>query len=179
MQTQPAAAGSGSVTFNGTLQSKQVQTQSAAPGTGTVTIGGTEQHITQDCVHHPCPVTYDTGTVSIIVNGLTTTVSYGQTSTSTTIATALTNAIDGNGSLPVSASLSGTVITLTAKTSGSGTNYPLSTSVTYDSTDFSVASFWATPSGSALTGGRNAAFTTVYDSGTCVITVNAHGDSAS
>src|SRR5207244_12697546 len=69
----------------------------------------------------------------------------------------------------VTATASGTVINLTAKTSGSGTNYPLSTSVTYDTNHFSSSSFTATSSGSTLTGGTTGG--NVYDSGTVSVAV--------
>jgi RHS repeat-associated protein len=54
------------------------------------------------------------------------------------------------------------VVTLVTKTVGSGTNYALSTSVSYDTTHFSQSSFTATPSGPTLTGGTTPT-TTLYN----------------
>ena len=69
--------------------------------------------------------TYDTGSVWITVNGVQTSVSYGQSSTTATLASALVSAVNANTSLPVTASLSGSMVNLTAKTTGAGTNYAL------------------------------------------------------
>jgi RHS repeat-associated protein len=184
--TQAAAAGTGSVTFNGTLQSKQVQTQPAAPGAGSVTVSGTEQSV-QICTHWlaggDCGTyrtQYDAGTVSITVNSFTKSTTYGTTSTSSTIASALASAFNSDSTSPVSASASGSVVSLTSKTSGASTNYTLSaTSSTNYLTDFGGPSFTTGTSGSTLTGGHNTVYTTVYDSGICTITVNSHGDSSS
>lgn len=185
----PAVSGTGSVTFSGTLQSKQVLAHAATAGTGTVTIGGSEQStVVQqctrmlaggDCISWKNVTVYDKGTVSITVNGVVGSTAYGSASTSATIASGLVNVFNGNGNSPVTASLSGTVITFTAKTTGAATNYTLTTSVTYDSTNFSCCSFTATPSGSTLTGGADATYNTIYDSGTSTITVNGHSDIAS
>src|SRR6185437_5999185 len=61
------------------------------------------------------------------------------------------------------------------KTTGSGTNYSLSASVPGHNTFFSSSSFSAFTSG--LSGGQNAQYQTLYDSGTTTITVNGHGTS--
>jgi RHS repeat-associated protein len=97
-------------------------------------------------------IVYDTGSVSVTVNGFTASTTYGQTSNTALIAAALATGLNGASS-PVSASASGGVITLAAKAGGSAGNDPLSTSVTYDTTHFSSASFTTTPSGNSLTGG--------------------------
>lgn len=124
--------------------------------------------------------TYDTGSVWITVNGVQSSASYGQGSTTATVASALVSAINTNSSAPVSAALSGSTVNLTAKTTGAGTNYSLTAgSSTSQPSIFSNASFTVSLSGAALTGGRNAAYTTIYDYGTCAITVNSHADSSS
>jgi len=138
------------------------------PGTGQVTISGHEQKIINctapvgaaqtTSAQISCPYLYDAGTIYVTVNGYTASANYGQNSTTTTIATALTAGLNGTSS-PVSASLSSNVISLTAKTTGSATNYSLSTSADWDSSDFSGPSFQATPSGAALTGGSSAGLT--------------------
>ena len=185
-QTQTAAAGTGAVTLNGSLQSKQVQTQGATSGTGSVTITGTERsYVTNTCPPHSCLVTeYDTGSVTITINGTPTTVNYGSGSTPTSIASTLASGINGNtnGSLNslVSASASNGTVTITARQTGSQTNYSLSASSASTSPHYpGSTSFPVSASGATLTGGSNAVYTTVYDSGTCTITVNSHGDSTS
>jgi RHS repeat-associated protein len=88
---------------------------------------------------------YDSGSVWITVNGIQTSVSYGQNSTATTVATALANAINGNSSLPVTATLLGPVVNLTLK-SGSSGNGLTSGSSTSQSTYFANPSFTTTDS---------------------------------
>jgi phage tail sheath gpL-like len=97
----------------------------------------------------------DFGTVTIIVNGHSDSVPYSSGSTASSIASALVNTINGDGAAFVSATLSGATVVLTAKTTGSATNHPLSSSVTFDSGDFGSASFATSNSGAALTGGAN------------------------
>jgi len=96
--------------------------------------------------------TYDTGTVSIIVNSFTASYTYGQNDTVSSIASGLVSSLAPSS---VNASASGGVITLTAKVTGAATNYPLSVSVSYDTAHFSSASFTATRSGPTLTGGAD------------------------
>jgi len=124
---------------------------------------------------------YDNGTVSVTVNGVQASVSYGQNSTAANLASALVTAINGNTSIPVAAGVSGTTVSLTAKTTGTGTDYSLSVSSVTSNTHFQSGStsFPISRSGAALTGGQNAVYTTVYDSGSCTVTVNSHGDSSS
>jgi RHS repeat-associated protein len=125
------------------------------PGKGSVTIGGAEQHGCSGGAQPPCPTIYDSGTVSITVNGFQASTNFSRTSTATSIATALQSQLNG-GSSPVTVGRVGTTLNLTAKTTGGATNYTLSTSVTWDSADFQAASFSAAPSGPNLTGGRDA-----------------------
>lgn len=111
---------------------------------------------------------YDTGKIIIFVNGSQASLyAYGQTDTPTSIASGLVTALSSS---LVNASASGGVITLTAKTAGSSTNYSLSTAVIYDQTNFSSASFSATSSGAALAGGKNSV--TTYDIGSVWVSVN-------
>ena len=179
----PAMPGTGSVTLSGNLQSKQVQTQAGAPGAGSVTISGLEQSkyvAPPGCHAKSCAtLVYDNGTIYVAVNGHNDFVYYGQGSNNSSIASALASAINSDSGSSVSASASGSVVNLTAKVTGSATNYSLSTSVNYDSTDFTHASFGGTPSGSALSGGINATYTAVYDSGTSTITANGHSNAVS
>ena len=101
--------------------------------------------------------TYDTGNAWVTVNGFQANASYGQSSTSSTVASAIASAFNGNSSSPVAASASGSVITLTAKTAGANTNYSLSQgSSTNLPGTFSGPSFTISLSGSSLTGGQTA-----------------------
>jgi RHS repeat-associated protein len=165
----PGTAGSGSITVSG---SEQSATGNATAGSGTVTIGGSEQVTTYyPCGVSSCPTTlYDTGSVTIRVNGFAASITYNQYSTVSSVAAALVSALS-SASSPVTATVSGTVITMTAKTTGASTNYSLSsTSSTSESAYFSYPSFFGTPSGSTLTGGKNGG--TIYDTGTVSVTVN-------
>jgi subtilisin family serine protease len=128
----------------------------ACPGTGYGTVHGTEQSTLRKhpICQPPSPdcLIYDSGTVSLTVNGATAQADYGQGSTSTSIAEDLRVAIDQNGNYPVYAHASGSQVILAAKTTGSNTCYTVSTSTTWDSFDFSGPSFTVSLSGPALTG---------------------------
>lgn len=97
--------------------------------------------------------TYDNGTVSVTVNGTTSSAGYGQGSTNTSVAAALATAINGNSPV-VTASASGNVVNITANTTGSGTNYSLSASSS-SSNGFNPPSFSTSTSSSSLIGGQN------------------------
>jgi RHS repeat-associated protein len=135
----------------------------ATPGAGSVAIGGSLERV---CIAPGPPPSncgeylYDHGSVSITVGSFTATVSYNAfphpLTTAAAIANALTNLLNGTGS-PVTASLSGSTISLTSRTTGKSTNYLLSSSSTYDSNDFQVPSFGGSPSGPTLTGGTDTA----------------------
>ncbi|MGH9533334.1 MAG: RHS repeat-associated core domain-containing protein [Terriglobales bacterium] len=99
--------------------------------------------------------TYDSGTVSAVINGQGFNASYGQGSTTASIASALAGAIN-SGSSYATASPSGASLIITARTDGVNTNYSLSaSSATSDPSQFSSPSFSPSTSGSALTGGQN------------------------
>jgi hypothetical protein len=132
---------------------------SGTPGTGSVTISGSEKYTCPpSCTHcaKSC-IQWDVGSVHITVNGHTDSVSYGQgepsrPSTSASIASALAAAINADCSSPVTAVSGGSVVTLTARTNGTGSDYSLSAG---SSGSLGTPSFTATPSGSTLTGGTN------------------------
>lgn len=143
---------------------------SGTPGTGSVAISGSERSVWDCSGSSPqqptrsdspalpppnCVRVYDSGSVSITVNGFTQGAWYNQYSTASSIASAIVNAFNGAQNSPVSATLSGSTVILTAKTNGSNTNYPLSTSVVWQSDYFSSPSFSGTPSGPTLTGGTD------------------------
>lgn len=117
--------------------------------------------------------TYDSGTVTATVNGFTSSASYNQSlnNTAALVATTLTNGLNASGS-PVTASLSGTTISMTAKTVGSATNWAISGS--------STASFTAssgTLAGGASPGGMYAPASTLYsyDGNSNLLCVEQHG----
>ncbi len=148
--------------FNGSDSS------TAHAGNGSVTISGTEQStVINPCEpHSSCPTTiYDSGTVTVTINGTKYMTGYGEGMTSSALASNLASTISG-GSL-VNATTNGTEIILTAKTTGSSTNYSLSaTSATSNPAYFSGPSFTANTSGSSLTGGSSG------DTGTVSATIN-------
>jgi RHS repeat-associated protein len=98
---------------------------------------------------------YDTGTVSVTVGGIAETVNYGQNDTSTSIVTNLATAFTNDSGSLVNATASGTTLNLTSKATGSGSNYNLLPSTTWNTSKFSHASFATSPSGGTLTGGAN------------------------
>jgi RHS repeat-associated protein len=106
------------------------------PGHGSVSISGVEGNIGHWSVcNAQCQAAggqsewivdaWDTGTVSLVINGSTTTsVNYGQNSNSIALATALTQAVNNDPNQLVNASASGTTLTITARTANATTNYP-------------------------------------------------------
>jgi len=122
---------------------------------------------------------YDAGTVSITVNGVTKSASYGQNSTLSGLASSLASAFNGDSGAPVTASTSGATVNLTTRVTGASTNYSLSTtSSTSQSAYFSHPSFSGSASGSTLTGGQDAG-ANINDTGTVSITVNGFTKSTS
>jgi RHS repeat-associated protein len=163
----PATFASGSVAVAGTEQSTG---GAATSGSGTVTISGTEQSVCDYDSCPPSPITYDSGPVSITVNGVQKSVTYSHFSTPTTIATALAAAFHNDGSAPADATSSGAVVTLTARATGAATNYSLSVAVsTSDPADFAGPSFSVAKSGGNFTGGHDGG---VSDTGSVTISVN-------
>jgi pimeloyl-ACP methyl ester carboxylesterase len=130
------------------------------PGTGSITINGSPKYIyvckpgcATGCAKSCATLTYEYGTVYLGVGGDTYSASYSGGETAAQLVANLANAIN-SGSL-VSASVSGSTITLTSKVNGSLTNYSLSTSYTYDTTHFSSPAFTGSTSGASLTGGTD------------------------
>ena len=169
-----ATYATGNVVING---AEQANPQSASSGTATVTIGGAEySEVIDPCQDQEpprsCPRTvWDIGQVTITVNGVQKSANYSQFSNASTVAAALMSAFHNDATAPVDASCSDSscsnpVITLTARTTGAATNYSLSASPLQGT----APDFWATPSGSTLTGGRDA--TSTPDTGSVTINVN-------
>jgi hypothetical protein len=95
-----------------------------------------------------CPLLYDTGEVSVTVNGFTAIVSYGQGSTTYTITNALASSFNGSSNSPVIAYPQRNMVIFQKKTTST---YSLSaTSWTDDPGDFTGPSFHPTVSGSSM-----------------------------
>ena len=105
-----------------------------ASSSGATLLGGT------DAVTAP---RYDSGNISITVNGHADSISYGQTDTPSTLASRLANQINGDASAFVTASSSGTSITLFSKVLGTSGDYAASCSTTYDTADFCCSASFA------------------------------------
>lgn len=178
----PGTSGSGTISISGSLQTG---TNPGTKATGSFTVNGTEGVIStpRHCyadpdtglwICDPPSTTYDSGTVNVSVNGWTASASYGQNSTSASVAAALASAFGASGS-PVSASYSGSTVYLTANQAGP--NYSMSSSSqTDDPADF-TPSFTVSLSGANMTGGAYPS--TTYDSGTLAVSVNGFQASAS
>lgn len=179
-----ATAGAASVTINGSEQLSNAQ--GATPSTGMVIVNGgiaDGSYTYYPCGVSSCPTSvYDTGTVSLTVNGFRASASYNQGSTAGEIASALANVFNTNANSPVTATTSNTnacstpsdncTMILTTKITGAGANYPVSTSaLSNDPSHFPTPSFSTSPQGATLTGGSGPQ-PAVYDSGTVWITVN-------
>src|SRR5579864_4102910 len=184
----------GSFNLTGNLQTHTIPGTNATPSTGSVTINGSEQALNQstrycaqydengDCVDWEIDSSwgYDAGVVTITVNGHSDSYSYGSGDSSSSVAAGLKTAINNDGGAFVTASVSGSTISLASKATGTAANYSLSSSYTYDTTDFTSPSFTTGNSGGALSGGTNGTSpTTVYDSGTVTVTVGSFTASAS
>jgi RHS repeat-associated protein len=86
----------------------------------------------------PAGTAYDTGTVSAVINGKSSSYTYGQSSTDASIASGLMAAINANESGIVTASISNGAIELTSVT---GVNLPVTTSATDTAYGFASPSF--------------------------------------
>ena len=114
----------------------------------------------------------DYGTAVVTVKGHSDSINWGGADTPLTIASALANTIKADSSAVVNASVSNGTLSLTSRTTGASTNYTLASAATFDTSNFGGSSFAPSNSGSALTGGADAVFTTVYDNGTVTLTIN-------
>lgn len=135
-------------------------TVGGTPGKGSVTIEGSPVYAyVNECPGeaHTCYAwVWESGTVSITVNGTTFTTQYGGSSwTPAALASGLASQINAEPPYSaVSATASGSTVTITSTINGANTNYSLSTSETY-ATGFSSAAAYGVASGSSLTGGTN------------------------
>jgi RHS repeat-associated protein len=98
---------------------------------------------------------YDSGTVTATINGVQAVVSYGQSASPSSLAQSIAAAINSASGGVLTANPDGASVSVASVQTGSGTDWPISLSVTYNSGEFSAASFSVTSSG--LSGGSNAA----------------------
>ncbi len=148
-------------------------------GAGSVTIIGAEQKVKNGVTY-----TYDTGTVSVTVNGFTKSVAYSENNgTPFGIAASLSSAFNSDSASPVTASSSGAVLTLTSKSGPSSSlTIAVSSADSWGGLSPGLASFLPLPSESVMgTGsvtiiGRERRVqndvTYTYDKGTVSVTVN-------
>jgi pimeloyl-ACP methyl ester carboxylesterase len=160
-----AAPNSGSADLSGTITVMSqiltviVGSPVGTPGTGAVTINGSPQSAeVNECPtnpYGPCLENVpETGTISITIGTQTFTTSYGGSTTGTQIASALAGLMNYPLS-PVSASASGTTVTIRSTINGAATNYSLSTAYTYNTPTFTSPAFTPAASGVQLTGGTD------------------------
>ena len=128
--------------------------------TATITISGSESthqvcnHITGDCRD-----VSDTGSVTVTVNGYSAYAPWGASSTSATLAASLAYSLSSSSS-PVTATASGSTLTVTGLTPGAYT-IPFSTSVTSpDNIDFAFS-----PTSGSLSGGSGGLLTSPVATG--------------
>ncbi|MBZ5524412.1 MAG: hypothetical protein LAP21_19415 [Acidobacteriia bacterium] len=169
-QAAAVTTATGSVTINGNEQT----TPTATPGTTTTGIGGGDQATTVDfCLDQEPPSScpqdiWDSGSVTLTINGRSYGVSYYQGSTSEGLTSEMAALINGDAGGFVTATASGGTMTLTSRASGSATNYAFSSSTSSNNPSFFGAGSFFGPSGT-LAGGHNAG---IPDSGTITATVN-------
>jgi RHS repeat-associated protein len=187
----------GSVTVNGTLGSASVPDPNNPPTSGqasfTVTSDGTTSNgdrvvnvtscrrVGNNNVCTTVP-SYDTGTITVTVNGFTSNpaVNYSNSSSVTTssLASSLASALNASGS-PVHASSNGSTVTMVANATGPSSNYSWSSQSVTTNSSFPVnsTSFPLSPSSGSLSGGSQPMIT-IYDSGTVNMTVGSFTASA-
>lgn len=128
---------------------------SGSPSSGSVTIGGSDKEVYQcppGCTAKSCcTLVWDSGPVSITVNGQTSSAFYSESSTDQSVASTLAEGLNGPES-SVTASASNGVVTITSVARGTDTNFSLS-ATSQSSITGGTGSFTATASGSSLTGG--------------------------
>ena len=146
---------------NGIVQAEDVLSATAVPvGTpskGSSSLSGVDRKV--EIYEYSCrcyiPI-YDVGQVQLTINGNTVNVSYGPNSSASSLAASLATAVNQASGMSVTASASGSAISLTSNTAGASVNYPLSaTSYTQATAYFSGTSFPISVSGPTMTGGTD------------------------
>ena len=97
--------------------------------------------------------TFDTGNVTLTVNGVSATTAYGQGSTAYTIAQGLAAAFAGLTTPPATVTSFENYLWINATQSGAGTDYPYTFTVTHDSVNFSSPSYMVSSTSGILAGG--------------------------
>ena len=169
--TSSGSGSSGSITITGTEQSTS---SGGTQASGSITISGTNAHelcieaagvktesAQPDSMLPPpkCQMIYDSGNVAVSVNGFIATATFGPnvTTSSSSLASVLATALSATGS-PVTASASGSVITITSIATGTGADYSLECGASNG--DYTFSSSCTAP----LSGGANG--TATWDTGT-------------
>jgi RHS repeat-associated protein len=167
--------GSGAITITG--PGEQSTTTPPTSSVGSFSISGNETYTYIPYCGPPACKIWNSGTVTIYINGRAYTATYaGCTQSdpgdaSTGIALDLAAAVQHDPTAVVTASVSGTTINLRSKGTGLGVNYSLSSAAaTTCSSYFQDSDYHEFPSGGNMTGGANAQL--VYDSGSVSLTVN-------
>ncbi len=96
---------------------------------------------------------YDSGTVTVTINGHVAAVPWGQSSTPQSIASALAPVITSNSAGTLQATSSGNLVSITSTGTGPDKNWPIGVTTTYDSANFAAASFSFAASG--MSGGSS------------------------
>jgi RHS repeat-associated protein len=135
----------------------RVDEPGGSPATGSVTItGGSDRSMCDPDIPPPhCITIWDTGSVSITVNGVTKSADYGRDSSVGSIANTLASEFNADPNAPVTATVSNATINFTSVESGTTADYNFSVSADTNNPDFAGPSFDGTPSSGALAGGSD------------------------
>jgi RHS repeat-associated protein len=145
-------------TLNRIASAQDVQLN-PTPSNATLSISGSEQSST----FNPCPpnvtpcwqTIYDGGSDTVNVNGVSAGgFGWGSTSTSSSLAASLASNINSNSNSPVTATPSGSSVTLTSKASGVNTNYGITVTSGGWNTYFNSPSFTVSAP-SSMSGGSS------------------------
>lgn len=168
------------VTGDGSDQSTQTQTQAATGSSSYITIiGSAVEHRVWDPECNCFFFAWNSGTVYVQIGGYVGSVDYvmGGSDSAASLASSLASSLNGDPNSPVTAWSSSNVVYINSRATGAATNYALTTWSTYDSSvGFTRPAFWATfPNGGtsySMTGGQDAQYGTIYDSGSVWMNVN-------
>ncbi len=160
--TVTAAPASGSIALSAVTSSASTSSRAATAEAARRDAGGAPSNRTPARLL-PVTPTFTQSTISAGVGGFTKAVNVPLGTVVNDAATLLAKQLNAAGS-PVTAAANGSVVNLTSVTNGSATNLPLSA--------FVIGDYQATPSGGALTGGRDAGTTTNFDSGTVQVVIS-------
>ncbi len=151
--------------FGQIVEADEPSVSAGTPGSTTIGIGFNSSQVSttwNPCLPYQgnCPQTvYNSGTITITVDGFATQAYYSYNSTVQALAAALASGLNGPTSPVTATSNSNGTITITALGPGSDTNFAFSTSATYNTQTcgqyscFSGPEFYGSPSSGALAGG--------------------------